>query len=144
MALQPALGLGTSLFPFKKEIAMATVVRFDNLVTNFFHLKEIFKSCLVSGIILQVSVVLGVVSLFVSGQSTDTWSKRGEGKWPVLIFVSGLLGGCYVQGVKKGALEQRFQLYCGRTASTWSHDDSLFVKGLFLAGLNYMEIKENH
>lgn len=49
-----------------------------------------------------------------------------------------------MQRVKKGALEQKFLLYCGTTASTWSHDDSLFVKGLFLAGLNYMEIKENH
>lgn len=76
MALQPALGLGASFFPFKKEIAMATVVRFDELVTNFFNLKEIFKSCLVSGIILQVSMVLGVVSLSLDRVLTP--EVRGE------------------------------------------------------------------
>lgn len=44
-------------------MAIATVVRFDNLVTNFHNLKEIFKFYFVSGIILQISMVLGIVYL---------------------------------------------------------------------------------
>lgn len=42
VGLQPSLGLGTFFFSFKKEITMAvaTVVRFDNLVTNFLNKKK--------------------------------------------------------------------------------------------------------
>lgn len=67
------MGLGTFFFSFKKEITMAvaTVVRFDNLVTNFLKKKK-KKFYLVYGIILQISMVLRIVSLFDSGHSTDT------------------------------------------------------------------------
>lgn len=52
-------------------MAIATVVRFCKLMTDFLNLKEILKFYLTSGIILQISMVLGNVSLFVSGY-TDT------------------------------------------------------------------------
>lgn len=53
-------------------MAIATVARFDNPMTNFLNVRKKIKFYLVSGIILQISMVLGTVSLFHSGHSTDT------------------------------------------------------------------------
>lgn len=87
---------------------------------------------------LELFLYLTLVVLLIA----EVGGEKKNQSYLVLSF--GLLGGCYMKREKKGAMEQRFQLYCGRTASSSSHDDPLFVKDLFLVGLNYMEIKENH
>lgn len=45
-----------------------------------------------SGIIVQINMVLGIISLFDSGRTTDSGSKRGEEKPILFIFVSWLVG----------------------------------------------------
>lgn len=75
VGLQAALGLHAFFFSFRKEItlAFATARRFYNhLVCNFLNFKKIGEFYLSSGIILQMKMVLGIISLFDCGCTTDS------------------------------------------------------------------------